>query len=247
VEAVGPGVTRLSPGDEVYGESTGAAYAELAVVPERRLSLKPQALTFEQAAAVPISATTALQAVRKGRIEAGMRVAVNGASGGVGTFAVQLAKAAGAHVTGVASTGKLELVRSIGADAVVDHTREDFTHAAGAYDVILDVAGRSSLRDYRRALRPGGTLVLVGGPPEKFVRRLLAVLAQKPLVSERLLLLTASPGREDLDVLSGMVDAGQVTPVLDDVHALDDAPIALDRVASGRARGKVVIRIAAGG
>ena len=248
VEQVGQGVTRFRPGDEVYGESTsGAAYAEYAVVPERLLATKPRGLTFEQAAAVPVSATTALQALRKGEVGSGMRVAVNGASGGVGTFAVQLAKANGAHVTAVASTGKLDLVRSIGADEVVDHTREDFTRGSAPYDVIIDVAGRHSLRDYRRALRPGGTLVLVGGPPEKFVRRMLAVLAQKPLVSEKLLPLTAKVNREDLDELTELLEDGRVTPVVDSVHPLDQAPVAVGRLESGQARGKVVIAIDAGG
>ena len=246
VEAVGTGVTRLRIGDEVYGEAGGAAYAEYAVVDESRLAIKPASLSFSETAAVPISATTALQAVRdKGGVGPGMRVAVNGASGGVGTFAVQIAAAYGAQVTGVASGAKLDLVRALGAEQVVDHTREDFTRAAGAYDVIIDIAGTHSLRDYRRALRPGGTLVLVGGPPEKFIRRMLAVLAQKALVSEKLLLLTQRHSVDDLDVLTGMIENGRVTPAIDDVQPLDNAPVAVARLSSGRARGKVVIRIGA--
>jgi NADPH:quinone reductase-like Zn-dependent oxidoreductase len=247
VTAVGEAVTRLRPGDEVYGESTGAAFAELAAVPEKRLAVKPSALTFAQAATVPVSGTTAWQAVRRGAVEAGKRVAVTGASGGVGTFAVQIAKARGAHVTGIASGPKLDLVRSLGADEVIDHTREDFAQANAAYDVILDVAGRHSLRDYRRALRPGGTLVLVGGPPERFLRRMLAVLAQKPVVSERLLLLTARSSREDLEALGELLADGRVTPAVDSAHPLADARTALERLDRGQVRGKVVITFAAAG
>ena len=247
VEAVGDAVTRLQVGDEVWGEASHGGYAEYAAVPEARLALKPAGLSFEQAAGVPISATTALQALDKGGVEAGTRLLVNGASGGVGSFAIQIAKARGAEVTAVCGTGSMDLVRSLGADHVVDYTSEDFTRSSARYDVIVDLAGSHSAADYRRVLTQGGTLVLAGGPPSKFLRRIISAMALSLFVSERITLLTAKPRTEDLDALSALVDSGQLVPAIDSVLPLADVPEALRRLERGGVKGKIVIAIDAVG
>lgn len=247
VEAVGKLVTRFQPGDEVFGACHGS-FAEYACAREGNLVSKPQSLTFEQAAAVPISALTALQGLRdKGEVKPGQQVLIIGAAGGVGTFAVQLAKALGAEVTGVCSTAKTELVRSIGADHAIDYTREDFADGRRHYDVILDTAGNRTLSHLRRALTPEGTLVIVGGEEGgKWlggVDRLLRALLLSPLVRQRLRSFIAAVRTEDLQYLKDLVEAREVTPVIDRTYPLSEVPEAVRYWESGQARGKVVITV----
>jgi NADPH:quinone reductase-like Zn-dependent oxidoreductase len=247
VEAVGRDVTGFRPGDEVYGIGEGA-FAEFARVPQKRAAPKPVNLGFEQAAAVPISAITALQGLRdKGRLQPGQRVMVIGAAGGVGSFAVQLAKAFGAHVTGVVSTTKTDLARSIGADEVIDYTREDATDGRRRYDLVLDTAGNRPLSSLRRALTPKGTLVIVGGEAEGRwlggTERLLRAGLLSPFVGQRLLGFVAGEGADDLRALTDLIEAGKVAPVIDRTYRLDHAPEALGYWAEGHARGKVVVTI----
>jgi NADPH:quinone reductase-like Zn-dependent oxidoreductase len=247
VEAVGKDVTRFAPGDEVFGIGKGA-YAEYAVAPEGKLAPKPANLTFEQAAAIAISGLTALQALRDvAKVRAGQTVLVIGASGGVGTYAVQVAKAFGAHVTGVASTSKLDLVRAIGADEVIDYTVQDFAAGGPRYDVIVDIGGNASLARLRRALTPTGTAAIVGGETGGrwlggFDRMLRAPLLS-PFVSQDLRSVTASENAADMVTLKDMIEAGQVTPVIERSYALAEVPDAIRHVEQGRARGKVVITI----
>ncbi len=246
VEAAGPGVRRLHPGDEVFGVTTGS-FAELACASEDKTAPKPASLTFEQAAAVPVSGMTALQAVRdKAKVRAGQRVLVLGAGGGVGHFAVQIAKASGAEVTGVCGTTRVELVRSAGADHVIDRTREDFT-ATGPYDAILDTAGIRPLSQLRRTLSPRGTLVLIGGEGGNrwtggFERQLLASLLS-PLVSQSLQPMLATERYQDLLALTDLIETGKVTPAVDRAYPLPQAADAVRYVHAGQARGKVVITI----
>ncbi|MFI2665440.1 NAD(P)-dependent alcohol dehydrogenase [Micromonospora carbonacea] len=243
VEAVGAQVTHFRAGEDVYAEGLGA-FAEYAVVAERMLARKPANLTFEQAAAIPISATTALQGLRDtGRLRAGQHVLVNGATGGVGTFAVQIAKALGAEVTAVCAPNAAELVRSLGADHVVDYTREDFTAGTRRYDVVFDLVGSHSLAQCRRVLTPDGRLVLSAGPPAPWLRRRLAALVLSPLRSRTMAALDARPNAADLDALRDLVEAGQVTPVIDRVFPLEDVVDALRHYGSGHARGKTVLSI----
>jgi NADPH:quinone reductase-like Zn-dependent oxidoreductase len=247
VDAVGENVTRFGPGDEVFGTCRGS-FAEYACAGADRLVPKPANLTFEQAAAVPVSGCTALQAVRdRGKVRAGQRVLIIGAGGGVGTFAVQLAKAFGAEVTGVCSTTKVELVRSIGADRVIDYTREDFADGRNRFDVILDIAGNRSLSHLRRALAPEGTLVIVGGEGGGRwlggVDRTLRALVLSPFVRQKLGTWIATQPKEDLEALRGLVEAGKVTPVVDRTFPLTDVPEAIRYLRDGRARGKVVITV----
>jgi len=244
VEAVGAKVTRFQPGDEVFG-TCDSSFAEYATARPDRLAPKPANLTFEQAAAVPVSACTALQALRDlGRVQPGQKVLVIGAAGGVGTYAVQLAKAFGATVTGVCSTTKTDLVRSIGADHVIDYTREDFTER---YDLVLDIAGNRSLSHLRRALTPRGTLVLVGGEDGGRwfggMDRPLRALVLSPFVGQNLRPLMSSERAPDLEVLSELIEAGKVTPVIDRTYPLGEAADALRYLDSGRVRGKVVITV----
>ncbi|MEU8251817.1 NAD(P)-dependent alcohol dehydrogenase [Nonomuraea sp. NPDC048916] len=247
VEAVGKNVTRFRPGDEVFGigEGTFAAYA---CARERKLARKPANLTFEQAAAVTISAITALQAIRdSGEVKPGQKVLVTGAGGGVGTFAVQLAKAFGAEVTGVCSTAKTELVRSIGADHVIDYTREDFTRGGRRYDLILDLAGNRPLSRLRCALTPRGTLVLGGGEDGGRwlggMERSLGAVLLSPFVGQRLRMLMASERGEDLERLRELAEAGEITPVIGGTYPLSEAPEAMRQLAAGQARGKLVITV----
>ena len=247
VEAVGKRVTQPQPGDEVYGVCTGAL-AEYACARADRIAPKPANLTFEQAAAVPVSGCAALHGLRDaGRIEAGQKVLIIGASGGVGTFAVQLAKAFGAEVTGVCSGSKADLVRSIGADHAIDYATGDIAEGTRRYDLVLDTAGRRSLSHLRRALAPRGTLVIVGGEGGGrwlggFDRQLRAVLLS-PFVRQRLRSVLSVERREDLEFLTAMIEAGKVTPVIDRCLPLAEAATALGDADEGHGRGKVVIAI----
>ena len=243
VEAIGKDVTHLQPGDEVFGVRTGA-FAEY--VSGRTFMPKPANLTFQQAAAVPVAGCTALQALRdKGGVQPGQRVLVNGAGGGVGTFVVQIARALGAEVSAVTSTAHLDLVRSIGADHVIDYSREDFTRTGQRHDLIIDVGGNRSISDCRRALTPDGTIVLVGagkgylGP----VARLIGGLVRSRLLKQRIIAFIASVTREDLLTLKGLIEAGQVTPVIDRTYPLSETSEAVRYLETGQARGKVVITI----
>lgn len=247
VAAVGANVTRFQPGDEVFGVGTGA-FAEYACAREDKLAPKPANITFEQAAVVPVSACTALHGLRDvGQVQAGQKVLVIGAGGGVGTFAVQLAKAFGAHVTGVCSTSKTDLVRSIGADEVVDYTREDFADKAGRYDLILDSAGGRPLPHLRRALAPKGTLVIVGSEEEgQWVAgtgRPLRALMLSPFVSQRLRGLMSTEHTEDLQCLSELIEAGKVTPIIDTTYPLGEVPEAIRQLRSRQVAGKAAITV----
>jgi NADPH:quinone reductase-like Zn-dependent oxidoreductase len=246
VEAVGARVTRFRPGDEVFGEITGA-YAEYARAPEGDLTPKPANLSFEQAAAVPVAGVTALQGLRDaGRLQPGQTVLIIGASGGVGTFAVQLAKAFGAEVTGVCSTRNLQLVRSLGADRVIDYTGEDPTRSDQKYDLIFQVAGRQSPSACRRVLAPNGTLVLSSGEGGRWLGpmgRIVAALVRSRFGSQRMVPLVARKDSKDLAVLTELIEAGKVTPVIDRRYALAEVPEALRRQGEGHAQGKTVITV----
>ncbi|MHB8643622.1 MAG: NAD(P)-dependent alcohol dehydrogenase [Gaiellaceae bacterium] len=237
VEAVGENVTELHPGDEVFGQCRGA-FAEYARGTEESLVAKPERLTFEQAAAITVAGVTALQALRDvGGIKSGQRVLVNGASGGVGTFAVQIAKAFGASVTGVCSTRNVELVRSLGADHVVDYTADDFTRSGERYDVIVNAVDSRSTRDLKRALAPSGTLVVVAGS----LRQIFGAMLLRRFRRQRILGFIADVTKERLDTLKELVDAGKVTPVIDRTYPLRETPEAIRYVEAGHARGKVVV------
>ena len=247
VEAVGEQVTRFRPGDAVFGWADGS-YAEYASVPEDHLAPMPASIGFEQAAAVPISGFAALQAVRdEGEVQPGQKVLVIGAAGGVGSFAVQLAKAFGAEVTGVAGTAQLDLVRSIGADDVIDYTREDVTDGTRHWDVILDTAGHRSLSRLRRALSRRGTLVIVGSEGRGrwlggFDRQLRALLLSR-FVSQRLRALSSKPRHDDLQVLEELIRAGRLRPLVDRTYPLAEVPEAIRHLVEGHGRGKVVITV----
>ena len=249
VEAVGRNVTRFKPGDEVFGAAHGA-FAEYACASGRRVVLKPGNLTFEQAASIPIAGVTALQGLRdRGKVQAGQRILINGASGGVGTFAVQIAKSFGAHVTGVCSTKNLDLVRSLGADRVIDYTKEDFTSAAERYDLIVDNVGNHSLSACRRVLTPRGRYVMIGGPKGRWIAPLDRVLAAKVyswFVSQDVGMFMARMDEDDLGTLGDLIQSGKVTPVIDRIYTLSQVPEALRYLEAGHARGKVVIAVGAG-
>jgi len=246
VEAVGRNVRQFRPGDEVFGWCKGA-FAEYACAAESDLLPKPANLTLEQSAAVGDSAFTALAAVRdQGKVQAGDKVLINGASGGVGTFAVQIAKSFGAHVTGVCSTRNLDTVRSLGADQVIDYTREDFARKGQRHDVMLDLVGTRSLSDCRRALSPRGTYVVVGVKDMGRwlgLGRQIKVLLVSPFVRQRMRMFVVRRNREDLGVLKGLVEGGKIAPVIDRCFALSDVPDALRHQGEGQARGKIVITV----
>jgi NADPH:quinone reductase-like Zn-dependent oxidoreductase len=247
VEAVGAGVTRFRPDDEVFGVGKGA-FAEYAVAPARKLAPRPANLGFEQAAVLAISGLTALQAVRDhGKVRPGHKVLVIGASGGVGTYAVQLAKAFGAEVDGVCSAPKAELVRSLGAGRVIDYAREDFAETGERYDVILDTGGNASLARIRRALTPKGTLVIVGaetgGRWIGGMDRTLRAIALSPVVGQKLRAFVSRETHEDLLALKELVEAGKVTPVVDRTFPLHDAPDAIRYLEQGRAGGKIAVAV----
>ncbi|MBN6051473.1 NAD(P)-dependent alcohol dehydrogenase [Nonomuraea sp. RK-328] len=250
VEAVGSRVTRFRPGDEVHGTCDGGSYAEYAAAPERLLARKPAGLSFEEAAAVPVSGTTALQAVRDaGQVRPGQRVMVIGAGGGIGTFAVQIAKARGASVVAVCGPDKVGLVRSLGADEVIDYTRDEVDRDGPRHDVIIDVAGCRPIPLLRRALTPRGTLVLAGGGHDApgllggysraLLRRPLAQLTTK----QRLRGHTAREGAEELAELGGLIESGAVRPVIGRAYPLVEAPAAIEHLAQGHPTGKIVITV----
>ena len=247
VIAVGSEVTRFRPGDEVFGMSRGA-FAEYAAVREDKLAHKPAKLSFEQAAVVPISGGTAVQALRDaGQVQAGQKLLIIGASGGVGTYAVQLAKAFEAEVTGVSSTAKVDLVRSIGADHVVDYTRDEYLDGSEKYDLILDIGGNNSLSRLRRALTPHGTLVLVGGEEGGsltggFGRQLRALVVTR-FVGQRLTMLVSKERSADLDALRPFLESGQVVPVIDRTYPVAEVPDAMRHLEAGLVRGKLAITI----
>lgn len=248
VESVGKHVTRFKPGDEVLGGSDGAL-AEFTTVREHgAIVMKPANLTFEQAASVGVAGITALQALRDhGKIQPGQKVLINGASGGVGTFAVQIARSLGAEVTGVCSTRNVELVRALGADHVIDYTQTDFTQATAKYDLIIDNVGNHSFAQYRRALQPSGTLMIVGGPSsDPWLGPLIGPLKASlsaPFVTQRFVMILARLNEVDLQVLAGLMESGRVTPVIDRTFPFNDVPAAIAYLEAGRARGKVVITI----
>jgi NADPH:quinone reductase-like Zn-dependent oxidoreductase len=247
VKAIGNDVTRFQLGDEVFGIATGS-YAEYARAPEDKLAPKPANLTFEQAAVVAVSGLTALQGLRDhGKVRRDQKVLIIGASGGVGTYAVQLAKAFGAEVSGVCSTTKVDMVRSIGADHVIDYTRDDFAQGEQRYDVILDIGGNSSLSRLRRALTPKGTLVIVGGETDGRwlggIDRQLRALLLSPFVGQKLGTFVSRENREDMIVLKELIEAGKLTPVIDRTYPLSETREAIRYLKHGHARGKVVITV----
>jgi NADPH:quinone reductase-like Zn-dependent oxidoreductase len=250
VAAAGARVTRFRAGDQVYGTCESGSFAEYAAAPEQRLAAKPASLSFEQAAAVPISGVTALQAVRdSGRVQPEQQVMVIGAAGGVGSFAVQIAKAAGARVTGVCSAPKADLVRSLGAGEVIDYTHDEIDCNGARYDVVIDTAGNRPLSLLRRAMTPRGTLVLVGGEHGGgrvlggFDRQLLGAPLVSMFAGQRLRGLTAKEGAADLQAITRLIDSGAVTPFIDRTYALADAPDAIRYLAKGHAAGKVVVTV----
>jgi NADPH:quinone reductase-like Zn-dependent oxidoreductase len=249
VQSAGTGASRFRPGDEVFGTCRSGSFAEYATAREDRLAPKPQKLTFQQAAALPVSAVTALQAVRdQAGIKAGQRVLITGAGGGIGTFAVQLAKARGAHVTAVCGPAKADLVRSIGADEVIDYTREEIDAGGARYDVIIDTAGNRPLAVLRRALAPRGTLVLAGGdrydrPVVTGMNRQLRATILSMFTGQRLSALLAKENAADLETLAQLAEDGAVTPVIDRTYPLADAAEAIRQIAGGHATGKGVVTV----
>src|SRR6266581_1466662 len=250
VEAVGNNVTQFQPGDEVFGAWTGS-FAEYASVPENRVALKPTKSSFEEAAAIPVAAITALQGLRdKGQIQSGQKVLVNGASGGVGTFAVQIAKSFGTEVTGVCSTRNLDMVRSIGADHVIDYTQEDFTRGNQRYDLIYDLVGNHSFSERRNILKPNGICVLagVGGAglhPGMWGRVLgnFATVFKSKFASQKFIFYIAKLTKDDLNVLRDLMQSGKVAPIIDRTYKMSETQAALRYLEEGHAHGKVVIDI----
>ncbi len=250
VEAVGKNVTQFKPGDEVFG-GRGGAFAEY-VCPRanRAVALKPANLTFEQAASVNIAGITALQALRdKGKVQPGQKVLINGASGGVGTFAVQIAKSLGADVTGVCSTRNVDLVRSLGADHVIDYTKEDFAKGDQRYDVILDNVPNHSLSECRRILNPNGKYVMIGGGGPNDSRwvgpfgRVIKTMVLSPFISQKMGMMMADTSPKDLTILADLMQSGKVKPVIDRTYKLSEVPAAIAYVEEGHARGKVIITV----
>jgi NADPH:quinone reductase-like Zn-dependent oxidoreductase len=251
VEAVGKNATNFKPGDEVFGGKNGAIAEYICVLADRAVTPKPANMTFGQAASVPVAAITALQGLRdKGKIRAGQKVLINGASGGVGTFAVQIAKSFGAEVTGVCSTRNVDLVRSIGADRVIDYTKEDFTKGDQRYDLIFDLVGNHSFSERRRILNPNGICVMVGvggaGWHDGMAMRLAGELnayVRSRFVNEKFVAYIAEFNKKDMMVLADLMRGGKVTPVIDKTYKLSETPEALRYLETGHARGKVVINV----
>ena len=247
VEAVGSSVTQFKPGDDVFGAANGA-FAEFVTVAEAgALAMKPAKVTFEQAASTPIAALTALQALRNvGKLERGQKVLINGASGGVGTFAVQIAKAMGAEVTGVCSTRNVELVRSLGADHVFDYKKENYTESERHYDVIVDMISNHSLSANRRVLNPNGTLVIIGGGKGNWLGPMmnpLKALLLSPFVEQKLVMYVAELNTDDLATIGDLMQAGKVTAVIDSRYRLEEVAAAIDHSEDGHARGKIIIEV----
>ncbi len=248
VEAVGKNIKRYKVGDAIFGGRNGAFAKYVVVREDRAVVPKPERLSFEQAAAIPIAAITALQGLRdRGQLKPGQKVLINGASGGVGTFAVQIAKALGAEVTGVCSTRNVEMVRALGADHVVDYTREDFAAGTEQYDLVLDNAGSRAFGDYARVLKPDAHFVIIGGPRgDPWIGPMWQPIKAKlmsPFVSQDFGMLLAELNRTDLEYLSGLVEAGKLTPVIDRTYALSELPAAMAYLEEGHARGKVVVKM----
>jgi NADPH:quinone reductase-like Zn-dependent oxidoreductase len=247
VEAVGKTVTRFKPGDEVFGGADGAVAEYVVVRESRAVTLKPASVTFEQAASVPVAALTALQGLRdKGEIKAGQKVLINGASGGVGTFAVQIAKHYGAEVTGVCSTRNVELVRSLGADHLIDYTKEDFAQGGEQYDIILDNVSNRSLSDLRSVLKPTGHLVVVGAQKGNWIGPLMPWIRASvvaPFVDQKMGSFIAQLDPADLKLVGDLMQAGEVTAVIDRRYAFEEAPQAMEYLETGRARGKVIVTV----
>jgi NADPH:quinone reductase-like Zn-dependent oxidoreductase len=245
VEAVGRNVARFKPGDQVFGSCQGA-FAEYACAPESALVTMPHNLTFEQAASVPVAALTALQGLRdKGQIQPGQKVLINGAAGGVGTFAVQIAKSFGAEVTGVCSTRNVDMVGSIGADRVIDYTQQDFTKSGQRYDLILDCVGNHSLLACRRVLNPNGICVMAGAPkaPGIFLTRAITAPVWSRFVSQKFVMFIAKLNQQDLSTLRELMESGKVTPVIDKIYTFGEVAEAIGYLEQGHARGKVVIAL----
>jgi NADPH:quinone reductase-like Zn-dependent oxidoreductase len=247
VEAVGPNAKQFQPGDEVFGDLSDCGmggFAEYVCASENALVLKPASTTFEEVAAVPLAAVSALQGLRdKGQIQPGQKVLINGASGGVGTFAVQIAKSFGAEVTGVCSTRNLEMVRSIGADQVIDYTQEDFTQKGQRYDLIFAANGYHPISDYKRALSPKGVYVMAGGSTAQMFQAMLLGPWISMTGSKKLGILSARPNQKDLVFMKELLEAGKVVPVIDRRYPLSEVPEALRYLEEGHARGKVVITL----
>jgi NADPH:quinone reductase-like Zn-dependent oxidoreductase len=244
ITAVGSNVTGYQPGDAVFGDLSGSGYgafAEYVVAPQRAVVLKPTRMTFEQAAAVPSAALTALQSVREAELQAGQQVLINGAAGGVGTFAVQIAKALGAEVTAVCSTRNLDMVRAIGADHVIDYTQEDYTRTGRRYDVMLDAAAYRPLSDNQRILAPGGVYVLIGGSGRQFLNVMLMGPWRSRTSGQRFRGFVKQPTEQNLSFVKELLDAGSVVPVIDRRYPLCEVPEALRYLEEGHARGKAVI------
>jgi len=247
VEAVGPNVTLFKPGDEVFG-GAGGAFAEYALGRERALTMKPENMTFEEAAGIPIAAITALQGLRdQGHIAAGQKVLINGASGGVGTYAVQIAKSFGAEVTAVCSTRNVEMVRSLGADHVIDYTKENFTEGSARYDLILDNVGSQDFSDMSEVMKPEGTIVIVGGskkgPFLGPIRRVISGKVAGHFIDQNVTFFIASVNKADLELLAGLVRDGKMKTVIDRRYPLEEASAALEYLGEGHARGKIIVTV----
>jgi NADPH:quinone reductase-like Zn-dependent oxidoreductase len=247
VEAVGRDVTRFKPGDEVFGGSTGVFADYVTVAANGAVVMKPAEVTFEQAASAPIAAITALQALRDiGKLEPGQKVLINGASGGVGTFAVQIAKSLGAEVTGVNSTRNVEMVRSIGADHVFDYSKEDYTESGQQFDLIIDMISNHSLSKNRRALTPDGTFVIVGGGKGNWLGPIMTPIKaamMSPFVDQEFVMILAEMNQPDLEALGELMQAGEVTPVIDSRYPLSDVAAAIRHSEEGHTRGKIIINV----
>ena len=246
VEMAGRNVSRFKPGDEVFGDILPrlGGFAEYVCARESALALKPASMTFEQVAAIPQAAVIALQGIRdKGHVQRGQKVLINGAGGGAGTFAVQLAKIYGAEVTGVDNTGKLDFMRSLGADHVIDHTREDFTKNGEQYDLILDIVAHRSVFAYKRALGSNGSYFLAGGSVATMLQILLVGSWIRRTTGKKIRILAVRPNIEDVDFMKDLIEAGKVTPVIDKTYPLSEVPEALGYVGEGQAQGKVVITV----
>ena len=247
VEAVGRNMTQFQPGDEVFGDLFGrglGSFAEYVCAPADALASKPANVSFEEAAAVPLAAVTALQGLRyKGQVQPGQKVLINGASGGVGTFAVQIAKSFGAEVTGVCSTAKLDMVRSIGADHVIDYTKEDFTRNGQQYDLILAANGYHPISDYKRALGPNGTYVMTGGSGAQMLQAMTLGPIMSITGSKTMGYLSMKHNKRDLVLMKDLLEGGEITPVIDRTYPLSEVPEAIRYLEEGHARGKVVVTV----